>query len=181
MRYFATSDRLISQIANIPFENMTPRQRNRVRILNMYFSKPETYHQGVIDEIKEECNELNIQISDPQVLNDVTYYTLSSEQTADDTEKPPTREQMIKMIIAHLPFDEAFVDSWPDGHIHIAYENLNKKNASKHRSKRNVVGYLLVDKTEQVVRFKATTDSIEKVIEQFNVVVEKELANTTSD
>jgi hypothetical protein len=57
---FSCSETTICNIAGIPFDTMTPEQRNQARILAMYFSTPETYHNNVLDEIRNFAQNINL-------------------------------------------------------------------------------------------------------------------------
>lgn len=169
---FNCSETLLCNIAGVPFEAMTPEQRNHVRILTMYFSTPETYHANVIDEVREFASDISLVVGDAQVEKGVTYYPITASGVTAPTIVKPTVDEMAEKLASRLSLPIDIVKTWNEVHIEAAFVNLGMM--PRPRTDIKITGYLLVDADAEYPRFKASTATPDYVVSLYNDYVEQQ-------
>lgn len=169
---FNCSESTLCNIAGVQFDQLTPQQRNQARILAMYFSTPETYHNDVLNEIRTFANDISLTVGNATVEQGVTYYPITSANNATPLPVKPSVEEMAEKLASRLNLPVDLVKTWQDSHIEIAFTNLGLMPRQKTDHK--VVGYLLVDANSEYPRFKASAAEPSFVVKQYNEYVQQQ-------
>jgi len=185
MKYFNVREDLICRLAGIEVNNVTPRNRNRIRtVTSVYFDKENhQYYDGLIEDVRETLAPIGLTISEPKEINNTICYTIVPSTVVDEPVAVITRQDMIRTICQHLMTPPELMEGWPEQAIVTTYNNLNTMLTTSANTRRSVGalnGYIMVDTGLQFSRCKITTDNVNNVVSVFEKFCSDLVNRTTS-